>query len=121
MLAFLLIFLFSWLFLLFLPWWSAALSGFFFGSWLLHDATRAFLFGSAAAGLAWLAHALYIHLASGGILTIRIAGMLQTGSSAVILLITFLIGALIGGFGTLTGCYFGRIRKASGNSRKESM
>jgi hypothetical protein len=104
--AFLLILLFSWLLGLYLPWWSALIPCLLLGAWLIHNPANAFLSGFAAVGLAWLIQALYIHLASDGILTHRIADLMQTGSPAVIIGITFMIGALIGGFGTLTGFYF---------------
>lgn len=107
--AFFLILFFSWLSGLFLPWWSAIIPCLIFGAWLLYNPTQAFIYGFAGAGLAWGLQALYIHTASGGILTSRISVMLGVGSSVLVLGITFLIGALIGGFATLTGYYFRKV------------
>ncbi len=59
-----------------------------------------------AVGFAWGVHAFYIHIANEGILTARIAEMIQIGSPYIIILFTFLIGAVIGGLGTTTGYYF---------------
>lgn len=104
--AFLLILFFSWLFGLYFPWWSALIPCILLGAWLLQNPGNAFITGFAGVGFAWLIQALYIHLASDGILTERIAELMQAGSPVVIIGVTFLIGALIGGFGTLTGYYF---------------
>jgi hypothetical protein len=104
--AFLLILFFSWLSGLYFPWWSALIPCLLLGAWLLQNPGTAFITGFAAVGLAWLIQALYIHIASDGILTHRIAELMQTGSPAVVIGITFSIGAVIGGFGTLTGYYF---------------
>jgi len=104
--AILLIFLLSWILGLFLPWWTVLIPCLLVGGWLVESAGSAFIAGFTGVGFAWLVQAFYIHVASGGILTTRIADMLQAGSPMVILLITFLIGSGIGALGTLTGYFF---------------
>jgi hypothetical protein len=94
---------FTWLLNLFLPWWSALLPAVIIGMWLLESSLRAFLIGLTAGGLAWIIQALYVHIANDGILTGRIAEVLQVGSPVIVLLLTFLAGGLISGFGTLFG------------------
>lgn len=101
--AFLAIFSATWFLNLFLPWWSVVIPGILFGAWLLHHPRTAFLTGFTAGGIAWLAHAVLIHIGNNGILTARIAELLQVGSPWLVLLITFLIGALPAGLATLTG------------------
>lgn len=94
------------LFNLFLPWWSNVIPCLFFGAWLAGNPKNAILLGFSGGGLAWLLHALFIHFMNNGILSGRIAEMMQVGSPLIVLLITFFIGALIGGSATLAGFYF---------------
>lgn len=100
---FVLVLFFSWLFTLFLPWWGVLIPTFIIGAWLLKGSFTAFWVGFLGAGSAWFFQALYIHIANEGILSGRIAEMMGVGSPWIVLLITFLIGALAGGMGTLTG------------------
>lgn len=93
----------SWLFTLFFPWWGVLIPTFITGIWLLNGSFRAFIIGFSGAGLAWFFQALYIHIANEGILSSRIAEMMGVGSPWVVLLITFIVGALAGGIGALTG------------------
>lgn len=103
---FIAILFFTWLVNLFLPWWSVLIPAILFGAWLFDKGTSAFVTGLFAAGLAWFGHSLYIHFANDAILSTRIADMMQVGSPWVILLLTFLIGGLLGGMGTLFGYQF---------------
>lgn len=111
---------FTWLLNLFMPWWSALIPAIVFGAWLLDGSLRAFLTGISAGGLAWLIQALYVHIANDGILTGRIAEVLQAGSPVIVLLFTFMVGGLICGFGTLFGFQLRRLiypeRKSSSHS-----
>ena len=101
--AFLAILILSWIGTLFLPWWILFIPAFFFGAWLSEHGLIAFLAGFTGAGFAWFLQALYIHIANDAIITTRIAEMMGLGSPWVVLLLTFLIGALPGGVGALTG------------------
>lgn len=100
---FIAIFFFTWFLGLFLPWWSVVIPALFFGAWLFDRGLVAFFTGLGASGLAWFAQALYIHIANEAILSTRIAEMLQLGSPWVVLLLTFLMGGIPGGFATLLG------------------
>ncbi len=104
--AFLAILFFSWLFTLFLPWWGIVIPCLIVGAWLIESGGRAFVIGFFACGLAWFLQALYIDIANESILSTRIAEMMGVGSHWIILLVTFLIAALIGGLATLTGYFF---------------
>ena len=101
--GFVLILFFSWLFTLFFPWWGVVIPTLIIGAWLLNGSITAFLIGFFGAGFAWFFQALYVHIANDGLLSSRIAEMMGVGSPWVVLLITFLVGALAGGMGALTG------------------
>lgn len=109
--AFFAILFFSWLLTVFLPWWGIVIPCFIFGAWLIEAGGRAFLIGFFAGGLAWFLQALYIDIANESILSTRIAEMMGVGSHWIILLATFLIAALPGGFATLTGYFLKAVLK----------
>lgn len=100
---FLSIFFLCWFFTLYLPWWSVLIPAILLGAWLLEKSLHAFLIGFSAAGLAWFAQVFYIHIANDAILSTRIAETLGVGSPWILLLITFFIGGILGGMGTLLG------------------
>lgn len=109
--AFLAILFFSWLLTLFLPWWGIVVPCLIFGAWLIEGGGRAFLIGFFAAGLAWFLQALYIDITNESILSTRIAEMMGVGSQWIILIATFLVAALIGGFAALTGFFIKAVLK----------
>lgn len=88
---------------LFLPWWSIAIPGLVFGWWFNEKAGPSFVFGFLALFILWGGQALYIHLANDGILSTRIAEMLQVGSPLLVILLTGVLGGLVSGLATLTG------------------
>lgn len=93
----------AWLLAIFLPWWSAFIPGIIFGAILGRSGWTSFAWGAAGIGGLWLIQALYIHFASGGILTSRVANLFSLSTPVLIFIITATIGGLIGGFSTLTG------------------
>lgn len=109
------IFFLSWFFTLFLPWWSVLIPAVLLGAWLLEKSFYAFLIGFSAAGLAWFAQALYIHIANDAILSTRIAETLSVGSPWILLLITFTIGGILGGLGTMLGVQFKHVLRTTDN------
>ena len=104
--SFLMVLLLTWFLNLFMPWWSVLFPSLLVGLWLSETGKKAFSIGVLGAGLAWFGHALYIHFANNAILSTRIADMMQVGSPFLVLLITFVIGGLLGGMGTLMGYLF---------------
>lgn len=88
---------------LFLPWWSIALAGLIFGFVFKEKALTSFLWGFTALFILWGSQAMYTHLANDGVLTGRIAEMLGVGSPLIVVLITGVIGGIVGGLSTLTG------------------
>jgi hypothetical protein len=115
------IFFFTWFFNLFLPWWAALVPAVVFGAWLAESIRNALVTGFVAGGLAWFVQALYIHIANQGILSARIAEMLQVGNSWVLLFIMFVIGGLLIGSGTLFGHNLKVILRSTGNRTKEDL
>jgi hypothetical protein len=100
---FIAIFLFTWFLNLFLGWWAVLIPSIFFGAWLIERGFPALYIGLFAGGAAWFVQALYIHLANDGILSTRIAEILQVGSPWIVLLITFFIGGILSALGALFG------------------
>lgn len=103
MLLTLLIIVSAFLLNLFLPWWSITLPGLVFGYYFNQKAAASFGWGFLALFLLWGIQALYIHYANDGILSGRIAQMLQIGSPLLVVLITGVLGGLMSGLATLTG------------------
>lgn len=103
MLLALLIALTAWLLTSFLPWWSVLLPGLFWGALLGSSGRSAFGWGFAGIGILWLLQTLYVHIANNGILTGRIADMFSLPSPLLLVLLTAVIGGIIGGCSGLTG------------------
>ncbi len=91
--------LFQW----FLPWWSgtiaAGLVTLFFADRSWHSVLAGFL----GIGLLWIVAALWMQSGNDGILAGRMAVMMGFSSGTMVFLITFVIGAVTGGLGGLTG------------------
>jgi len=104
--AFISILFFTWFFNLFLPWWSVLIPALFFGAWLTDRGVHAFFIGFFAAGIAWFLQALIIDVANNFVLSTRIADTFSLPYPWFLLLITFLIGGVMGGMGTLCGYLF---------------
>ncbi len=104
--SFFIIFFFTWLLNLFLPWWSTVLPALIIGAWLLDHWLHAFLIGFSGAGSGWFIQAFYIHVMNEGILAERIANLLQVQTPENVLLATFLVGGLLGGVASAAGLLF---------------
>ena len=86
---------------LFFPWWSVAIAAFCGG--VLINTRLSFLGGFVAVGLLWLAKALITDLSSDSDLTERVAAIFMLHSKALLLLVTVLLGGIVGGFASMTG------------------
>jgi hypothetical protein len=87
-------------------WWTIAVAAFIVGLLVHQKAGKAFLAGAVGIFLLWGLLALFIDIANKGILSKRIADVLPVGGSSVFLiLVTALVGALVGGFGAMSGSY----------------
>ena len=67
---------------------------------------HAFLIGFSGVGSAWFIQAFYIHVMNEGILSGRIAEMLQVNSAENVLILTFITGGLLGAVAATTGYFF---------------
>ena len=99
------VFILALLLSLLLPWWSVFIPGLILGAILGRSGSHAFGWGFAGIGLLWLIQTLYIEIENGGVLTARIAELFSLPAPFLIIIATFLVGGLIGGFTSLTGYY----------------
>jgi hypothetical protein len=91
---------------LFLPWWTAAVAAFLVSALIPQKPMRAFFAGFLALFLLWGLMALFIDISNDNILSMRIAELLYLqGSSIALVVLTGLIGGLVGGGGSLTAAY----------------
>ena len=97
---------------LFFSWWIIAIAAFVVALLIHQRAGKAFLSGFLAIFLLWGAIAWWIDMKNEHILSKRIAEVLPLGGSSFLLIIvTAFIGALVGGFGAMSGSYLRRIGK----------
>lgn len=87
----------------FLPWWTMAVGAFATGLFFRQDGVRSFLAGLLGIGLLWFAMAWYLDSSTGSILTSKVAAIFPTKTVGLLLLITAVIGGLVGGFASMTG------------------
>ena len=109
LLSTLLIALVSLVFGMFLPWWTVAIAA--FGIVYLYRLTPwfAFLSGFAGVFICWALIALFRDNANDGILSHKIALILPLGGSgALLILVSALIGGIVGGMAGLTASYVHR-------------
>src|SRR6478735_8991931 len=110
-LAFLLTALFAIALGTFLPWWSVALAAFAVAIAIPLKPGLAFFGGFLGIFLGWATIAMVRDAGNEGILSHKIALILPLGGSSVaLILITGLIGALVGGCAALAGCFLWRLR-----------
>lgn len=100
---FIILFFCFWIVTLFLPWWTLLIPAIVLGATLFHRLSAAFITGFISLFAAWSVQVLYIDIANESILSGRMAELLGVGQSWLVILITALIGGLIGGMGTLLG------------------
>ncbi|MEX2234132.1 MAG: hypothetical protein WD824_18340 [Cyclobacteriaceae bacterium] len=86
---------------LFLPWWSIAIAAFAGG--LLINTKSNFSAGFLAIGILWVVNALITDLSTDTGLADRVARIFMLYSKTLLLLVTFIIGGLVGGFAAMTG------------------
>lgn len=85
------------------PWWWPALAAYGAGFWLGKKGSQAFLSGFAGAGGAWLLLAAFMDWRNQHILSGRVALIFHLPSPWLLLVLTALIGGLIGGLGAWAG------------------
>lgn len=89
---------------MFLPWWSIAIVAFAVAFFLVPNIGAGFLSGFTGIFILWGLLALWIDIKNESILTHKIAQLFPLGGSSVLLIvITALVGALVGGFAAMAG------------------
>ena len=91
---------------IYLPWWGIAIAAFLVAVLIPQRPGNAFVTGLLGVMLLWIALAWWIDLRNNGVLAQRMSVLLPLGGSRVLLiLVTGIIGGLVGGFAALTGAY----------------
>jgi len=90
----------------FLPWWSIAVAALVVNALLHLPNGKAFLSGFIGIALWWGGYAFYIDQATDSILTEKVAALLGVGAPLVMVIVTALVGGLVGGLAALTGSSF---------------
>jgi len=103
MLFFIILFIVSILSGLFLPWWSIAIFSFVLAYFLKEQVKAPFWSGFLAIFLSWILLALIKSLPNQNILATRMAKLFHLPNWTLLLLLTGLIGGLIGGVFSLSG------------------
>lgn len=94
---------------LYFPWWSIAIAAFLVAALLPQKPWKAFLSGFLGLFILWGGLAWWIDSRNEGILSKRIAELLQLGNNTFLLIIiTGLVGALVAGFAASSGSYLRR-------------
>jgi uncharacterized membrane protein SpoIIM required for sporulation len=88
----------------FLPWWSIAIVAFLVALLLPQRIGKSFLAGFLGIFLLWSLIAFWIDTKNNSLLSQKVASLFYLGGSSVLLiLVTALIGALVGGFAAMSG------------------
>jgi hypothetical protein len=108
LLSVLLIALLSGLLELILPWWSVALVSFAVSLIVAQRPSKAFLMGFAGVGLCWLVIALLHDQANDHILSVRMAQLFKLPNYGLFILVTVVVGGLVGGMSSWAGALIKR-------------
>jgi hypothetical protein len=102
---------------LYLDWWSIAIAAFVVALVLRQRPDISFASGSVAILLLWGGYSIFLNQRNGGLLAEKVAFILPLkGNVPLLLFITALVGALVGGMAALTASYLYRkptVRQAS--------
>ena len=91
---------------LFLPWWGIAITSLLVAVVVPQKAGKAFLSGLLGVFILWAGLAWWIDMKNQGLLSKKIASILPLGGSAILLiLVTAIVGGLVGGFSAMSGSY----------------
>lgn len=89
-----------------LPWWGFVVTNLIIAVALPIKPVQSFLAGALGVGALWAGLAFGIDLANNHILSTKVAQILPLGGSYVVLiLVTAIVGALLGGLASLTGSF----------------
>lgn len=95
---------------LYLPWWTIAVASFLVAILIYQSPFRSFLTGFCGILLLWLILIISINASNEGILAQRIGMLMGFGDSVFLLMfISSLAGAIVGGVGAVTGSLLRRV------------
>jgi hypothetical protein len=92
-----------------LPWWVACILAFIAAWFFGKTSGRTFIAGFAALALAWTALALLKSIPNDHLLATRVAKMFQLPYWWLLLIVTALIGGVVGGMSALSGLLVKRV------------
>jgi hypothetical protein len=102
----------AWVLQIFLPWWTMAIGAFATGLVFRQSGFMSFVAGLVGVGLLWFAMAYYIDSSTGSILSSKVAAIFPTQTVGLLILVTAIIGGLVGGFASMTGGLISYKRKS---------
>ena len=89
-----------------LPWWSFVVTNFIIAIVVNQKPGKSFLSGALGIGVLWLVLALVIDTQNKHILSVKVANILPLkGSYIALIIITSIVGFLLGGLSSLTGSF----------------
>jgi energy-coupling factor transporter transmembrane protein EcfT len=89
-----------------LPWWSFVVTNFIIAIVVNQKPGKSFLSGALGIGVLWLVLALVIDTQNNHILSVKVANILPLkGSYIALIIITSVVGFLLGGLSSLTGSF----------------
>lgn len=95
-----------------LPWWSFTITSLLVAVAVHQRPGRAFLSGFLGIFLLWAGMALWKDMANEHVLSSKVAQVLPLGGSyLVLILVTGVVGGLVGGFAALTGSFMRRSKR----------
>ena len=106
---FLVIAILSALLQIFAPWWVIAIVPFVILFWRPASSSGAFWTGLGGIAIPWLVYGYYQHFISDGALSDRVAQIFMLPNGLLLLLVTAVIGGLVGGFSGLSGYWVRQI------------
>lgn len=96
----------------FLPWWSIAVVAFLVPLFLPQALWKSFLSGFLGIFILWALIALWFDIRNDGLLASRVATLFSLdGSSTLMILVTALLGGIVGGFAAMAGSSLRPIHK----------
>ncbi|MDO3641674.1 MAG: hypothetical protein ACTHMI_05270 [Mucilaginibacter sp.] len=98
----------------FLPWWVVAIAAFLPALFIGKTPAKSFFAGFSAVFIVWAAMALFKSIPNDNMLAKRVATLMHLPNWILLLVITALIGGLVGGMSALSGVL---VRKAFAKSK----
>jgi hypothetical protein len=90
---------------MYMPWWSVVIAAFVISLILSSNGLSSFFAGFLGVGLLWFFLAWRVDMATESILTEKVAALFSLPNNFLLILITGVIGGLVGGFGALAGSH----------------